>query len=107
MAAIRTTCPTCHLSIELAPGAVELRAKAFGSTPGYAFACPVCATAALLPADPFTLAIITAAQVTLQPVHPERHSGGPAFTFDDVLDFHQLLQRPDWFTQLVTTASEA
>jgi hypothetical protein len=29
---------------------------------------------------------------------------GQPFTWDDVLEFHDLLQRPDWFEQLLGTS---
>ncbi len=37
------------------------------------------------------------------PVRPD----GPPLTWDDLLDFHQLLEEPDWFDRLVITVERS
>ncbi len=37
--------------------------------------------------------------------HPEGYVLGPAFTADDLLDFHELLQGDDWFDQLLSQSA--
>jgi hypothetical protein len=39
-------------------------------------------------------------QTVLRPPHPEAPAAGPTWGYDDVLDLHLLLHRPDWFIEL-------
>ncbi len=108
MSYIRTSCPQCLQTVALSPADVALQPITYSDAPRYAFQCPGCDRRVVKPADEQTYAVLVAAgAVTSQPPapqHPERPPAGPPLTYDDALDFHQLLSRPDWFTQLVTTA---
>jgi hypothetical protein len=39
--------------------------------------------------------------------HPENPPAGPGLTADEVIDLHDVLQRPDWFDQLVAAGPTA
>jgi predicted RNA-binding Zn-ribbon protein involved in translation (DUF1610 family) len=115
MTSIRTNCPRC--------GEVEMDAEvvllAFAEPSGegsYSFVCPVCEEVIRKPADRNIVALLLSAGVQ---VHPEASppkpevgqapspggSGAPAFTTDDLIEFHYLLERPDWFRLLLDTAT--
>lgn len=121
MTRIRATCPTCG-EVELRPDEIELHVV--GPDPddvrdgsSYRFDCPSCCDEIAKPADgriarllasggvPVTCtgdseleAIVAAGMQRIS--HPEGLVLGPAFTADDLLDFHELLQTDDWFDQL-------
>ena len=114
MAVIRVRCPECG-PIEISSESIELV-----SVPGrpidrnnthYTFTCVACGTFVRRPADRITANVLTSAGVQVHaprhPVllgrgtHPEAPPSGPAFTPDDVLDLHLLLDREDWFGDLL------
>lgn len=122
MTRIRATCPSCG-EVELRPDEIELRVVGFdpsdvrdGST--YRFDCPACCDEIAKPADSRIARLLTSGGVPVtcigdpeldavvaaamgRIVHPEGIVLGPAFTTDDLLDFHELLQTRDWFEQLL------
>jgi predicted RNA-binding Zn-ribbon protein involved in translation (DUF1610 family) len=121
MTRIRATCPTCG-EVELRPDEIELHVV--GADPddvqdgsSYIFDCPACCHEISKPADgriarlltsggvpvtctgdPEIEAVVAAAMGRI--THPEGIVVGPALTIDDLLDFHELLQTPDWFDEL-------
>lgn len=123
MTRIRATCPSCG-EVELRPHDIELHVVGAdpddvrdGST--YRFDCPACLGEVAKPADariarlltsggvpvtctgdPEIEAVVAAAMGRID--HPEGIVVGPALTTDDLLDFHELLQTPDWFDHLVS-----
>lgn len=122
MTRIRATCPSCG-EVELRPDEIELHVVGAdpddvrdGST--YVFDCPACADEIAKPADSRIARLLASGGVTIlctgdpemeavvaaameRIVHPEGIVIGPALTVDDLLDFHQLLQTPDWFEGLL------
>jgi predicted RNA-binding Zn-ribbon protein involved in translation (DUF1610 family) len=107
MTSIRTTCPRC--------GEVEMRAEVVllsvdpGSGEGsYSFVCPVCEDLVEKPADQKivnllrSIGVDVAERPQVDPVDPRPE--GPPLTLDDVIDFHFLLDREDWFGRLVASA---
>lgn len=93
-----------------------------GSTEGhYSFVCPICRSTIEKRADRKIVMLLLSAGVEVHEVprlalataHPslqgrlpeeqdEETSDAPPFTTDDLIDFHFLLQRSDWFEQLLT-----
>lgn len=112
MTRIRATCPDCG-EVDLLPVDVTLhlvrqgeRDVAEGSC--YRFVCPDCEELVSKPADERIAQLLETGGVEVRedvpaPAgHPEQPPGGPALTPDDLLDLHELLQREDWFDELVS-----
>ena len=78
----------------------------------YRFRCPTCATAAVHEASPAICALLREAgcdeEVWRLPAELDERRGGraPAFTTDDLLDFHLLLQGDDWPSALSSSHPE-
>lgn len=121
MTRIRATCPDCG-EIDLRPADIELHILRsiegeVGDGSTYRFSCPACAEAVVKPADERIARLLATGGVTVSvdefghdlddkllhlvdTTHPELPPGGPRFTADDVLTFHQQLQGDDWFERL-------
>ncbi|MDX1657586.1 MAG: hypothetical protein R3343_02085 [Nitriliruptorales bacterium] len=106
MPLIRTWCPTCQRSIDVAPGAMVLLPGSEERTTRVMFACPTCDEGSSFHVDSqlATFLIAGGARVSHHPSlqGAESHGDAPPFTYDDLLAFHELLQRPDWFEELIT-----
>lgn len=106
MTRIRATCPLCG-EVDLRPNDIELEIVrdepeevAEGSC--YRFSCPTCTETVIKPADQRIAQLLrTGGVAVVEPpppaVHPEHPPTGPALTHDDLIDFHELLERADWF----------
>lgn len=108
MTTIRATCPTCG-EVELTPDDIELRVCTYAPASYYQFTCPLCADAIQKPADDRVVQLLisggVAASVWDLPSEAQDVHRGPAFTMDDLLDFHLLLEQPDWFAQLLDVST--
>jgi predicted RNA-binding Zn-ribbon protein involved in translation (DUF1610 family) len=105
MTTIKATCPTCG-EVGLTPDEVELRVDRSGREESfYAFTCPACLSVVRKPADQRIVRLLVSGGVELREIKPRvrlrDRSTGPAFTHDDLLDLHTLLQSDDWFDTLV------
>lgn len=100
MTTIRATCPTCG-EVELTPDDIQLMVCSSAPSSYYQFDCPLCGDAVQKPADDRVVQLLISGGVAATVWDPEDADpdrlGGPAFTLDDILDFHMLLERPDWF----------
>jgi predicted RNA-binding Zn-ribbon protein involved in translation (DUF1610 family) len=108
MTTIKATCPACG-EISLTPPDIELYVDPDGKeASSYAFRCPQCADVVRKPADDRVVRLLISGGVdprkpassSPQPALGDR-STGPALTPDDLIDFHTLLDRDDWFDQLL------
>ena len=113
MTRIRASCPACG-EVDLQPADVTLRLVrrhdgdvAEGSC--YRFACPACLELVTKPADERIAQLLQTGGVEVEteaahkrPLHPEFPPDGAALTPDDLIDFHLLLERDDWFERLVS-----
>ncbi len=102
MTTIKATCPTCG-EVGLTPNDIELRVDPTGAGESfYAFVCPECGSVVRKPADDRVVRLLQSGGVPLLTYSEPapRHPGGPAFTHDDLLDFHTLLEGDHWFTDL-------
>ena len=101
MTTIRATCPTCG-EVGLTPEEIDLRVDPAGSDPSfYAFNCPTCTTVVRKPADERIVRLLASGGVEVrQLIHPSARRPGPAFTHDDLIDFHGLLRTDHWFDEL-------
>jgi predicted RNA-binding Zn-ribbon protein involved in translation (DUF1610 family) len=112
MTTIKATCPSCG-EVGLTPGDIDLRVDETGEDDSfYAFKCPTCLNHIRKQADERIIRLLVsggvAAQVIRKPSHPERRPAGnlPRLSADDLLDFHELLETPDWFSELAELVSE-
>jgi hypothetical protein len=105
MTTIRTSCPTCG-EVDMGVSQVSLRFAAGTEDAAYAFTCPACRVEISKRANRKTVALLVAAGV--EPTRTEElvesidwsfplddqspNPSAPAFTLDDLIDFHFLLE---------------
>ena len=106
MATIRASCPDCG-DVEFTTADVQVRISAPDGSGTYSFRCPGCVVTVVKSAEPRTIDLLLASGVQ-EATNPlpaelgERRHGAP-ITHDDLLDFHDLLQRDeDWFQALTS-----
>lgn len=103
MTTIKAMCPTCG-EVELTPDDIELRVCTYSPASYYLFECPLCSAAIQKPADDRVVQLLISGGVPATvwefPAECSEQHEGPVFTIDDVLDFHLLLDQPDWFERL-------
>jgi hypothetical protein len=107
---IKATCPSCG-EVELTPDDIELRVCTHAPASYYVFGCPACTNAVQKPADDRVIQLLISGGVRaivweLPDEIMETHAGEP-FTHDDLLDFHLLLEQPNWFESLFKVAQES
>ena len=102
MTTIRATCPTCG-EVGLTPDEVELHVDPSGHRQAsYCFDCPSCLELISKPADERIVRLLASGGVPVREWAPTRRlPAGPPLSFDDLLDFHALLQTDDWFDGLL------
>ena len=104
MTTIKATCPQCG-EVELTPDDIELRVCTHAPASYYVFDCPQCHTDIQKPADDRVIQLLISGGVKalvweLPGEVLEPHEGA-VLTHDDLLDFHLLLEQPNWFEQLI------
>ena len=110
MTTIKATCPGCG-EVELTPDDIELRVCTHAPASYYVFGCPACRNPIQKPADDRVIQLLISGGVKalvweLPDEVLEVHSG-PAFTHDDLLDFHLLLDQPNWYEHLFRVAQDS
>jgi hypothetical protein len=125
MTTIRTTCPRCG-EVDMGPEAISLSVRASGREGSYRFTCPRCDDHVEKRADRKIVALLVSAGVDLEPraagdltdggdtlfdqatAEPiERSPGGPAFTIDDVIEFHFLLEDERYLKEFLAGSGES
>ncbi len=106
MTIIRTTCPRCG-EVDLGPESILLHAARSDREATYSFICPACLDDVEKRASRKIIALLISAGVdpedrSRHPSHvgkerterkaDEPHQDGRAFTLDDLIDFHFLLE---------------
>ncbi len=103
MALIRATCSDCG-DVELRSRDLRVRQCHDDESATYLFRCPVCRMIEVRPAEQHVVDVLLAAGVHSTewhlPAELTEPRGGSPITHDDVLDFHDLLATPDWFSTL-------
>lgn len=104
---IRASCEECG-DVELRVSDVNVRVCIDDDAGTYVFRCPRCEMAVVKEAEPRVVDLLIASGVevaywTLPAELAERRTG-PAFTHDDLLDFHELLDSDDWQQALLRSA---
>lgn len=104
MATIRATCPTCA-DVELTTRDLRVQVCSDTNQGSYTFRCPTCRMAVSKQAEARIIDLLVSSGVRMQvwrlPAELSEPKVGLPFSWDDVLEFHDLLQRPDWFEQLL------
>jgi predicted RNA-binding Zn-ribbon protein involved in translation (DUF1610 family) len=126
MTTIRTTCPRCG-EVDMGPEAISLSVRSSGREGSYRFTCPRCDDAVEKRADRKIVALLVSAGVDLEPrgggsemgeslfdqeptemLDPIEHaSDGPAFTIDDVIEFHFLLEDDRYLKEFLAGSEES
>jgi hypothetical protein len=104
MTAIEAICVSCGV-VWLSPGDIEVRVCVELGSSAYTFRCPECGLPATKPANDAIVHLLTSIGASLEVWYLPRElreprPGGAAFSHDDLLDFHLLLQQKDWFERL-------
>jgi predicted RNA-binding Zn-ribbon protein involved in translation (DUF1610 family) len=105
---VKATCPVCG-DVEMEPAELELRVCTTVEASTYHFTCPRCDQIVVKPAsDGRIVTLLQSVGVPTVywelPAELSEPHAGPPITMDDLIDLHELLDRPDWAEQL-TSAS--
>ena len=120
MTTIRTTCPRCG-EVDMGPEAILLSVRQNGREGSYRFTCPNCADDVEKRADRKIVALLVSAGVDIDPgeelaPHPDLLfddedvdprgilPDGPAFSIDDVIEFHYLLEDDRRIQEFLTSS---
>lgn len=108
VATIRASCPTCG-DVELTSRDVTVQVCATNNQGSYAFRCPECTLAVSKLAEQRIVDLLVSSGVRLSvwsmPAELEEPRYGPAISYDDLLDFHLLLQEDNWFDMVAVPSS--
>ncbi|HVL33003.1 MAG TPA: hypothetical protein VM600_05415 [Actinomycetota bacterium] len=104
---IEATCPTCG-PVECTPADFTLAiCEDYSPATFYTFPCPMCEETVQKPAEERVVELLIAEGVRPTswnlPAELREAHDGPAFTIDDVLDFHLAMEQPDWVERLLKT----
>jgi hypothetical protein len=107
---IKATCPRCG-EVELTPNDIELRVCTHAPASYYVFGCPTCSTDIQKPADDRVIQLLISGGVRAivweLPEEILEPRNGPSLTHDDLLDFHLLLEQPNWFEHLTRVSQDS
>lgn len=103
VATIRASCPTCG-DVELTSRDVTVQVCATNNQGSYAFRCPECRVAVSKLAEQRIVDLLVSSGVRLSvwslPAELDEPRTGDPLDYDDLLEFHQLLQEDGWFERL-------
>lgn len=105
---IKASCQECG-DVELGVTDVRVRVCSRDDAGTYVFRCPTCRMSVVKPAEARIVDLLVASGVRLEhwdlPAELfEPHRGAP-ISHDDLIDFHRLLQMPDWFEDLTRSTA--
>jgi uncharacterized Zn finger protein len=108
VATIRASCPSCG-DVELTSREVAVRVCAADNQGAYVFRCPECSMAVSKLADAKIVDLLASSGVRLTvwqlPAELEEVHAGPPITYDDLLEFHYIIQEDGWLERLVSSVS--
>ena len=103
VATIRASCPSCG-DVELTSRDVSVQVCASNNQGSYAFRCPDCTVAVSKFAEQRVVDLLVSSGVRLAvwslPAELDEPKSGPVLDYDDLLEFHLLLQEDGWFDRL-------
>ena len=104
MTTIKASCPQCS-EVELTAEDIVLRIGTNHISNTYGFTCPTCGRFVQKPADERVVRLLLSGGVVPVPVHVPAEAleprFGPPITYDDIIDFHLMLQHDDWLEDLM------
>ena len=104
---IRASCEECG-DVELRVDDVTVRVCIDDDAGSYVFRCPSCDMSVVKDAEPRVVELLVASGVEMVawsiPAELSETRHGPAFTHDDLLDFHELLESDNWQRLLLDPA---
>jgi hypothetical protein len=101
MTTIKATCPTCG-EVDLTANDIDLRISNGDEGSSYGFGCPVCREPIRKPADSRVIQLLLSGGVKANIIVGERTEfDGPAFTYDDLIDFHFQLESDNFLADLL------
>src|SRR5438105_4706787 len=117
MTTIRTTCPRCG-EVDMGPESILLSVRQNGREGSYRFTCPQCADDVEKRADRKIVALLVSAGVDIdrpgtgEQIDPQSLfeddddprgvlPEGPAFSIDDVIEFHFMLEDEGYIQQFL------
>jgi hypothetical protein len=104
MTTIKATCPGCG-EVDLTADDILLRIGATQTVNTYGFTCPQCGDFVEKTADDRIVRLLLSGGVMPVPVHVPAEAleirQGPPISHDDLLDFHEILERDDWLDDLL------
>lgn len=107
---IRATCPSCG-DVDLVINQIRAQLCVTDNKGSYSFNCPSCTSDVSKPAEAGVVDLLVSAGVELtvweRPSDADEMRDDPAFTWDDVLAFHDALQQDDWLDKLLDSESSA
>lgn len=100
---IRAACPECG-EVELVAPDIGLKVSTRGSRSFYTFMCPDCRVLIAKPADERIVRLLLSGGVQAEfwdpPAELLEPRTGPPISYDDLLDLHLALERPDFWERL-------
>ena len=104
MATIRASCPTCA-DVELTTPDLSVQVCSDTNQGSYSFRCPTCLMAVSKQAEPRIIDLLVSSGVRMRlwrlPAELLEPKCGRPLSWDDLLEFHDLLEQPDWFARLL------
>ena len=97
---IKASCCDCG-DVELGVDDLKVRVCTYDDQGSFVFRCPTCHMSVAKPAEPRVIELLVASGVRLVkwrlPAEIfEPHRGDP-ITHDDLIEFHKLLEKDDWY----------
>lgn len=103
MATIRASCPDCG-DVELTSKDMTVRLCVEDDRGSYVFRCPTCRMTVTKATEQRIVDLLVASGVKVEtwtlPLELHERPAGAPLTHDDLLAFHELLERDDWFATL-------
>ena len=108
MATIRASCPGCG-DVELTTKDVRVLLCSTTNEGSYAFRCPSCRLAVSKPAEARVIDVLVSSGVRLSvwhmPAELDEPKTGAPINYDDLLNFHEILQKDDWLAKVTAMVS--
>jgi hypothetical protein len=103
MATIRASCPDCG-DVELTSQDMTVRLCVEDNRGSYVFRCPTCTMTVTKATEQRIVDLLVASGVKVEmwtlPLELRERPVGAPLTHDDLLAFHELLEKDDWFATL-------